>query len=159
MVRIYQLIILPLYKGSGKEYEKKVLVWLALLPQNWPECLLSLYCLASCSSPLWWLGRRKTVCLYAVLLDLGKLSSCLSRGSWDQLGAIIYAILMRGIFMVLFLGNGKAPIHFQTQSDDLISCYGKPVVWTTEIMHWSPHWFPIAADRIVGRSLKVDQGL
>ena len=29
----------------------------------------------------------------------------------------------------------KAPTHFQNQSDNLISCYRKPVEWTNEIAY------------------------
>ena len=59
----------------------------------------------------------------------------------------------------------KGPIHSLTQSDGLMSCYGEPVVGTSEIVYlWIyliglRHWFPIATDWIVGLSLKVDQGL
>ena len=45
----------------------------------------------------------------------------------------------------------KAPIHYQTQSNDLLSCYGKPVEHTNEIEYRS---------RLVARSsLIVDRGL
>ena len=60
-------------------------------------------------------------------------------------------------------------IHFRTQSDDLISCYGKPVEGTNEIAYplisypfdfiGPLHCFPIASDPTVGLYLKVVRSL
>ena len=59
----------------------------------------------------------------------------------------------------------QALIHFRTQSDDPISCYGKPVERTNEIAYpliSLVHYTGLtqrATDRIVGLSPKVGRGL
>ena len=60
----------------------------------------------------------------------------------------------------------EALIHLGTQSDDLISCYRKPVGRTYGLLAYplidfiGPlHWFPQATDRIIGLRPKVGWGL
>ena len=56
----------------------------------------------------------------------------------------------------------KALIHYQTWSNDPISCYGKPVEWTNELegdFTGLLHWFPIKTDWIIGRRPKMDWDL
>ena len=72
-------------------------------------------------------------------------------------------LLLRSIFLVVL----KIPIYFQTQSDDPVSCYEKPME-TNGADQWNRvsfnsiglrRWFSLATERIVGLSPKVDRRL
>ena len=51
----------------------------------------------------------------------------------------------------------KVLIHYQTQSDDTISCYRNSYIMHDFICPF--HWFPVAIGRIIGLNLTVGRGL